>query len=201
MESSETFNTGVEAIFEGKQQGERLLYIIRPHSLLLFLGIIQISLIAVAAYFVWNRLGTGVLRLDQSQYELGVGIIAALGLFGLWWKNKYYNSLRAYVTDRRIVRFEAVFPVTEKKRTLMWKEVAKTRGVASNFIWRLIKIGELEIVPKVIEGDGEMMIPYAFYFEDLASYVDKIVYLSQHEPEKLESMRAFIAKPKGKRDL
>ena len=187
------------ASFDGKQDAERLLYVIRPHKLLLLLGVLQVLAIAIAAYFVWNRLGFEVLNLDENTYELGEGFIFVLGLAALWWKRRYYKALRAYITDRRVVRFEAVFPVTEKKRTLMWKEVAKTRGVASNFIWRLVKIGELEIVPKVIEGDGEMTIPYAYYFEDLASYIDKIVYLSQHEPEKLEEVKAFVTKPKGKR--
>ncbi|MEZ4755171.1 MAG: hypothetical protein R3A13_12880, partial [Bdellovibrionota bacterium] len=176
MENSSSQQISSESeSFDGKQAEERLLYVIRPHKLLLLLGALQVLIITIAAYFAWDRLSYEVLRFDESKIELGKGLILSLGMVGLWWKNKYYKCFRAYITDRRIVRFEAIFPVTEKKRTLMWKEVAKTRGAASSFLWRLVKIGELEIVPKVIEGDGEMNVPYTFYFEDLASYIDKIV--------------------------
>ncbi|MCB0318776.1 MAG: hypothetical protein KDD56_08460 [Bdellovibrionales bacterium] len=185
--------------FAGMQTDERLLYLIRPHKIFLFFGIVQVIIITLATFFVWQRLSLEFFNFEKEIVWLGTFLVFIAGVLFLIWKFKYYFCYRAYLTDRRIVRFEAIFPVTEKRRTLMWKEVAKTRGSAGSFIWRLFNIGELEIVPKLIESEGEMNLPFVFYFEDLASYIDKIVYVSQNETFKLQEIRPFIARPKGSR--
>ena len=96
------------------------------------------------------------------------------------------------------MRFEAVFPFLEKKRALFWGEVTKAKGSA-NFFQRLINIGTLEVVPFFLEDIGSIDLPYTYYFEDLASYIEKLVYYFKTKPEALANVRPFVAKPKGQR--
>ncbi|NMC63721.1 MAG: hypothetical protein GYA55_11215, partial [SAR324 cluster bacterium] len=52
--------------------------------------------------------------------------------------------------------------------------------------------------PVMIPGE-EITIPYVYYFGDLASYIDKIIYLEKAKPEEIATLRPFVPKPRGER--
>ncbi|RIL11223.1 MAG: hypothetical protein DCC75_02785 [Proteobacteria bacterium] len=185
--------------FAGQQADEQILYIIRPHLIMLAIRICQVLFLSGLAHLAWLRSGSILSRRFEIDQNIGYYAIWVVTAVALWWVWKYWRTLRAYITDRRIVRFEAVFPVTEKRRALFWREVTKTRGVASSVIWRLINIGAVEVSPLVAEYGGSIILPYAHYFEDLAAYMDKIIHATKFNPEQIKEIRPFVTKPKGQR--
>ena len=82
---------------------------------------------------------------------------------------------------------------------MFWAEVAKTRDLTNNFAWRALKIGTVELSSHLTEGGSEISFPYVYYFEDLVSYLDKIIHCSKVSPEKIDQIRPFVAKPRGLR--
>lgn len=183
-------------VFEGQQSGERVLYLIRPHWLMLVVHVGRVLCVVAPLQLFWYWPENPVRQQLPQYYPWLVTTVACLWIA---WVYKYWSRFRAYLTDRRLVRFEAVFPVTEKRRAILWSAVVKTRGIAPNFLWRLINIGTLEVSPHETEKGGSVAFPYVTYFEDLASYIEKIVFTVRSAPQEPLSIRAFVAKPKGKR--
>ncbi len=119
-------------------------------------------------------------------------------LVAVWWNVKYFRSAVAYVTERRIIRFTPSFPVTYSKRMVFWRDVLKTKSVADNVLWRLLKVGMLEVVPKS-GADQSLLLRSVHYYEDLGNYFDKLVYLTNAEPHELKTVRPFVALPRWER--
>ena len=60
------------------------------------------------------------------------------------------------------------------------------------------KIGILEVEP--IMGDKEnVIVRDVFYFEDLANYIDKILFTFKNKPAEVDQIAPFIPKPRGER--
>lgn len=184
--------------FRGQQEGERILYVIRPHRVMLMSGLVRNS--ALAAFFMVSWLRGGPIVVDFFPWVGAiVWVLIAFFYFGSCaWLYKYCKGLRVFVTERRLVRFEPSFPVTETRRTLFWKDVIKTKSVSGSVVGRLLMIGSLEVVPSRGDEQG-MQIPYVYYHEDVANYFDKIVYLTNAEPEHLKTIRPFVPAPPGER--
>ncbi len=193
----------IEDRFAGQIQGERVLYVLRPHWLMLFFGMLKILLVATLVYLAvaYGYDKAEHLLPEDGNYQNY--LFAALGLgtlFFLWWHHTYCHRLRAYITDRRIVRVEPSFPLPflEKRRTLLWSETRRAKAHASNIIFRLFKIGEVACVP-FLHTEDDVFFPYAHYFEDIVSFIDKLMLLNKSSPQELVNVRPFVAKPKGKR--
>lgn len=186
-------------VFPGKQEEERVLYIVRPHWVMFLASVMRIMLFSGLFMLAWYSASDRLFVISESLEIRGYILIAIIALVFLWWRHKYYKYLRAYVTDIRLVRFEAVFPITEKRRALFWRDVTKTRGIAPNVFWRALNLGTVEISPLLVEYGGNILLPCTYYFEDLAAYMDKIIHNCKEHPEKMPELRPFILKPKGQR--
>ena len=184
--------------FPGQQADERILYCFRPHKFKKFAGLVNVVLITAAliALFAYAAQTIDVLQEDWLLY--GYAAIALLAAVLLWWHLRWCATFRAYITDRRVMRFEAVFPVMEKRRALYWTEVTKAKGVAPNFLWRMMNVGTVEVMPFVSDLEN-LELTYAHYFEDLASYIDKLVFLRKSNSSEIANVRPFVARPYGKR--
>lgn len=187
-----------DLVFDGQQEGERVLYTIYPHWLRVVVGWFRIASATVLAWFIWQYASPHLKFVQEEQQIYGYVAIVLLAIFGFWWIWHQCKVARAYLTDRRIVRFEAAFPVFEKRRALLWSEVTKTSAYCKNTFLRGLRVGTLRVVPFVHQLD-DVEIIYTFYVEDLVSYIDKIVYLVKSKSPELETLRPFVAKPKGKR--
>lgn len=185
--------------FPGQQDGERVLYVVTPHALRKYLGIFRVLMLVAAAVYLWDLASIRFEdRIAPENVSWGYAAIAVLGLGFVWWTHRSYNVARAYITDRRVIRFEAVFPNLEKRRALFWSEVTKAKGTAKNFLWRMINVGTVEVMPFVSEVEN-IELPYSYYFEDIASFIDKLVFLRKSKSEDLDKVRPFVPRPKGKR--
>lgn len=187
-----------EIVFEGQQTNERILYTITPHPFSKYIAIGKIVFLSILFYFVLHLLST-VVPTVVSVLRL-IGLILSLLLLGLgvWWNNTVYGKSRAYITDRRIIRFDVVSPFFSTKRALFWNETLKAKAYAPNLLFRSLKIGTLEVEPHMSEHDN-VIVRDVYYFEDLANYIDKILYLCKNKPEEIAILRPFIPKPRGQR--
>lgn len=184
--------------FDGQQSDERVLTIITPHiTRFIFSFITSLSIfvfIIVILYTTTSFLPTG------GNVVRGIFTILSLIVLGItiWWFWKTQTSDKTYITDRRIIRFDVVTPFFTNKRALFWNEVLKVKAYANNVILRLMKIGILQIEPVAAEHES-IIIPDVYYHEDLANYIDKIIFAFKNKPEEIHTIKPFIPLPKGKR--
>lgn len=180
----------MNTIFDGQQEGERVLFEIHPHKTVKHLAIAKTVLIA-ALFFIIGAI-TG---LFLAGLLMAVLVIAG----GIWWHTNVFADTRAYVTDRRIMRFERVSPFLVTKRGLFWNEVMKAKAYQPNLVLQKLNIGTLVIEPQV-STEANVIVEHIHYAEDLANYIDKILYTFKNTPGELATIRPFIPKPKGQRD-
>ena len=184
--------------FDGQQSDEKILTVITPHisrfifslttTILVFLFILGI-LYATTAFLPAGIVAIRVTSTIISVIVLGITI---------WWLWKTQTSDKTYITDRRIIRFDVVTPLFTNKRALFWNEVLKVKAYANNMILRLMKIGILQIEPVAAEQES-IVIPDVYYHEDLANYIDKIIFTFKNKPGTITTIKPFIPLPKGKR--
>jgi len=184
--------------FDGQQSGERVLTTIEPHiSRFLFSGIsLTVAFIAVVTilFAIANFIPTAA-----ATIKLAITIISLIVIvFSLWWMWKTQTTDKTYITDRRIIRFDVVTPFFTNKRALFWNEILKTKAYAPNMIMRLLKIGVIQIEPVAAEAES-IIITDVYYHEDLANYLDKILFTFKNTPSEMSAIKPFVAKPKGKR--
>ena len=191
--------------FEGQQEDEVVLYLIHPHWLMLLARVLKALFRAsffFGAWFVANMFFTQYL----SDFEIrGYSILLIVLLADLAWHFRFYSTYQAYITDRRIVVVKSLFPITIKRMTLFWKDAVKGRDIASSFIWRVLKIGTLEISAKLFQGfsmqnakdnplGSEIQIRYVKYFVEITNYIDNLIHLTAQNPEKIKDIKPLVFK-------
>lgn len=183
-------------MFEGQQSDERILTEIRSYALSKYIAIAKIIALSIFFYLVLSTIS----NITTLPILKTAGLFFSLILLttGIWWNNLVYAKDRTYITDRRIIRFDQVSPFFQTKRELFWSEALKAKGYAPNILFRMMKVGTLEIDP--IMGEKEnVVIKDVYYFEDLANYIDKILYTFKNKPVEISTITPFVPKPKGQR--
>lgn len=179
-----------ESIFDGQQEGERILFEIRPHPMVKNIAIIKIAITAFIFFIIGAITGL---------FLPGLLIAALIIAIGIWWNNKVFSDTHAYVTDRRIMRFERVSPFLVTKRALFWNEAMKAKAYQPNLILQKFNIGTLVVEPQ-ISSEENVVVAHIHYAEDLANYIDKILFTFKNAPADMASIRPFVPKPRGQRD-
>jgi hypothetical protein len=184
--------------FDGQQSDEKVLSVITPHisrfivsttiTVIVFLLVLEILYSIIALIPLYWILLTNIASLI---------CIVILGIT-IWWLWKTQTNDKTYITDRRIIRFDVVTPFFTNKRALFWNEVLKVKAYSSNMIFRLMKIGVLQIEPVAAEHES-VVIPDVYYHEDLANYIDKIIFAFKNKPSEITAIKPFVPLPKGKR--
>lgn len=185
--------------FDGQQSDERILYTVLPHSFARTSSIV--SIVGIALFFSAVVIMISMAIPVGSIPILLTGIVLCIlfTITSLWYVTTSYSRDRTYLTDRRIIRFETMSPFFRTKRALFWSEALKAKAFAPNMIYQRMNIGNLVVEP--IMGDGESIrVTNVGYYEDLANYIDKILYIVKNTPTELRTLKPFIPKPKGKRD-
>ncbi len=170
--------------FYGQQDGEKILYHIEAHPI-----------------HLWLTLA----KLYAGSLAIVLGVLGTLAI-----KTMEHNST-AYITDRRVVRFHAHSPFATSSRTLSWDQAVTVKTFPPNFIYKILMTGSVIIHSKStiansdtlktknIVSNDDLELTSVYYYKDLGNYIDKIIYLYNREPEKLNKIRPFTPKPKGKR--
>ncbi len=191
-------NDFLRAEFHGQQEGERILHRFNQHWISLVFGILKVTFVSVVLASLGLFASRFLPALTDSITQYSYITAGVVWLVGLWWALKVHRESSTVITDRRVIRFEPVFPIFSRKRALFWTNVLKCKGFSTNILLRLFKIGKLTVHPLTGEDDN-IECRYVYYYDDLANYIDKILFVVKHTPTELSSLRAFIAKPKGSR--
>lgn len=184
--------------FDGQQEGERILFEIRQHPLVERFALVRVILAAV----VFLAIILVIASQSNAQgliYPAGALVVVALLAAGLWWNKMFFRDTRAFVTDRRIMRFERVSPFVVAKRALFWNEALKAKAYEPNFLLQSMKVGSLIIEPQV-QTEENVVIKNVHYAGDLANYIDKILFTFKNSPGEIDSLHPFVPKPRGQRD-
>lgn len=176
--------------FDGQQEGERILFEIHPHVIVKHLVIAKIALTALIFL---------VIGIVTSLFLPGLAIAVVILAIGIWWNTMLFADTHAYVTDRRIMRFERVSPFLVTKRALFWNEAMKAKAYQPNLILQKFNIGTLIVEPQ-ISGEENVYIPHIYFAEDLANYIDKILFTFKNSPADVVLIKPFVPKPRGQRD-
>ena len=186
--------------FYGIQDGERIFYVVRPHSLATTFALIKVYLIAIVISVVLLILG--------SQFSSLAGIFAVLALifflliiiFGTKIVLDWQTRNISYITDRRLVHFEPTTLFATNSRTLAWDEVVKVKTYPSNFIWKQLAIGKVVVHARTsIRTADDIEIENVYFYRDLGNYIDKILYTYKQMPKEVANIRPFVLKPRGQR--
>jgi len=185
-------------IFDGQQEGERILCELHPHPIAKNLAITKGMLLSLNLALVLVIIASIAPSIAGVLIFLGVVLGLVLTLCSLWWNNKVYGQSRAFITDRRIMRVTPVSPFYQTKRSLFWSEALKAKGYAPNFVYRMLGIGTVEVSPRMDEHEN-VLVPHVAYFEDLANYIDKILFTYKQNASNIADFKPFIPKPRGHR--
>jgi hypothetical protein len=180
-----------DTVFVGQQDGERILYeVLGTSTATLGQDCIKVVFLALLIVVLF-----GVMSSVNSLLIL-MGIVAGAG-FWTWqvggepWS--WSSKSKSFITDRRVVRFNATTPWTINQRSLSWDEVVKIKTKSPNALWRMLGAGSVvaharsTVVPAnsqngeqtVTSDDIEM--DYVIYYQDLGNYLDKVLYLFKNK--------------------
>lgn len=187
-----------QAIFDGQQSDERILSTVRPNRLKTYtdmaVAVILVIFFTAVIFGVSSLLPqfTGVLRAASAVGGIGTALLA------LWWIRIRDERSVSYVTDRRLIRFDAATPFFMAKRSLFWNEVLKAKAYSPNVLLRFLRLGYIVVEPHLSESEN-IVLKDVYMYEDLANYIDKILFIFKNKPAELEILKPFVAKPKGMR--
>lgn len=186
-------------VFDGQQTDERILTQLNPHIYSLAFTLTKIVVILIFFYAVVLSIASLVPQATSIiRFWSTIGLIcAAVG--ASWWSMSAYNHSKTYITDRRIMRFELLSPIYTAKRSLFWTEALKAKAYSTNIIWRILGIGTVQVEPQAAEHEN-VRITDIYLYEDIANYIDKIIFTVKSNPSQLSQIRSFVPKPKGRRD-
>lgn len=195
--------------FFGRQENEKILYVVKPHPFALTVSLIKIYLISVVVLIVLVVLGLQIQILSTLFYLGGLILSLLIIVLGTKIVSDYQKREVGYITDRRLVRFEPTTLFATNSRTLTWDEVVKVKTYPPNILWKQLAIGNVVVHARTpgrpdSMGHGEVtaddiILTNVFYYRDLGNYIDKILFTYKQKPKEMDDIRPFVAKPRGER--
>jgi len=199
-----------ERDFYGKQEDEKILYVVHPHPLANTFGLIKVYASGLVVALALILIGTTTPSLAGIFTLLGIGIFASVIIFGTSVVLNWQARSVAYITDRRLVRFEPTTLFATNSRALTWDEVVKVKTYPPNFIWKQLAIGNVtahartsirtaEDTPIGTVTADDIELKDVYYYRDLGNYIDKILFTYKQKPREVTEIRPFVPKPRGQR--
>lgn len=195
--------------FFGRQENEKILYVVKPHPFALVVSLIKVYLISFVILVVLVVLGLQIQVLSTFFYLGGLILSLLIIIFGTKIVGDYQKRDVGYVTDRRLVRFEPTTLFATNSRTLTWDEVVKVKTYPPNIVWKQLAIGNVVIHARTPgrpdnmgHGDitaDDITLNDVYYYRDLGNYIDKILFTYKQKPKEMDDIRPFVAKPRGER--
>ena len=195
--------------FYGKQDGERILYLVKPHPMATTFSLLKVYGVAVVISSILIILGTQIASLMTAFMALGVILFVLVAGIGTKIVMDWESREMAYITDRRLVRFEPTTLFATNSRTLAWDEVVKVKTYPPNMIWKQMAIGNVVVHARTpgrpdeqsqneITAD-DIILKDVYFYRDLGNYIDKILYTYKQLPAEIMNIRPFVPKKKGER--
>ena len=188
--------------FYGRQEGEKILYVVRPHSLATLIRIAKVYLVAAIVFLTLILIG-GQLPVVSSLFVfLGTTLGLVIAVVGTKVTSDYQKRNVSYITERRIVHFEPTTLFATNSRSLSWDEAVKVKTYPPNVLWKQMAIGNV-VVHARTPSEGELIddieLKDVYYYRDLGNYIDKILFTYKQKPREVTEIRPFVLKPRGER--
>lgn len=181
--------------FSGQQADEFVISVIRPGKLILYANIAYKITFAILFTFGWWRANFYLPHILKSYHVAGYLVIFLITALLIWLKYNSFTQIKTYLTDRRLVKFDPTSPFSAYKRALFWKDVTKVRDNQEFSFWNIFKLGHVKIFSYESGNEPEMILSYIDHFEDLSSYIEKIIFNAKEHPENLSEMSPFEPNP------
>ena len=199
-----------ENMFYGQQEGERILYVTKPHYISWIINMIKVYLIAIITFIIFFFLGKELSDFSGLFYFVGVMLPVVIFILGSKMVKNFHDKNISYITDRRIVRFDPTTFFATNIRTLSWDEAVKVKTFPPNMLWKQLKIGTVIVhartTVKTIDEEirhtlsaDDIELNDIYLYRDLGNYIDKILFTYKQMPQGVSEIRPFVAKPRGQR--
>ena len=196
--------------FYGKQENEKILYVVKPHQIAILVSLVKIYLIAIVVCVALIVLGTLIEGTSGIFAASGIILFLIIILIGTKVTLDWQARNISYITDRRIVHFEPTTLFATNSRTLAWDEAVKVKTFPPNLIWKQMAIGNVVVHARTpIHPSGQddseglsvddIELKNVYFYRDLGNYIDKILFTYKQMPAEIVNMRPFILRPKGER--
>lgn len=199
-----------ENTFYGQQEGEKILYVTRPHPIAGVINKIKVYLLAIVLFIIFFTLAKELNNISGIFYILSIIVPLLVLLLGSKMVNNFQEKNISYITDRRIIRFDPTTFFATNIRTLSWDEAVKVKTFSPNMLWKQLKIGTVilharttvktldEEVRHTLSAD-DIELNDIYLYRDLGNYIDKILFTYKQLPKEVSEIRPFVPKPKGQR--
>lgn len=196
--------------FYGKQEGEKILYVVRPHFLGVLSSVLKIYLVVIVISSVFFILASQIASLGSLFSLLGALFLLGGLIIGTKIVFDWQSRNIAYITDRRLVRFEPTTLVATNSRSLSWDEAVKVKTYPPNFIWKQLAIGNVTVharttirtaedTPKDTVSADDIELKDVYFYRDLGNYIDKILFIYKQKSGEVSELRPFVPRPRGQR--
>jgi hypothetical protein len=202
------FNTGefkfpyTHLKFPGQASDEKILYVTREAGVMLQLRLLPILLaglvMAGMAVVIPNNMGgLEVWIVDLIRLALVIfGFVFVV--VGSWWVWSLWRKSLFILSNRRLTKFIYSTPWNRYNLSLSLDKIVDTGAYAKGYLQALFKIGTFSARSSAgNRKDKYFYIENVTAVEDLASYVNKLLYVFQHQHARLDSFRPFIVHLKG----
>ncbi|HPS40590.1 MAG TPA: hypothetical protein PLQ50_01130 [Candidatus Woesebacteria bacterium] len=198
--------------FAGQATDERILYITREHKFFLFIKMFFVLLIAAAIFlatYVFSLAFKNIFAFDYPSFLLPLILIliVALIIIGFWWVYSVWQKSLAILTNQRLTKIIYTTPFNRYNQSLPLEMIVDTscsnQGFFGGIAHSLLKIDTLTARSSasssgVATNDVSRVNKKYFYLEniqyceDLQQYLNKILSMLSHSPERLSSFRPFV---------
>ncbi len=191
--------------FPGQASDERMLYAGREASIMLY---IRLTFVVVAT-LVLTGVSLGLLGVFGGFIGLAVGFLFPIALLfgivfggvGLWWVSTIWKKSIFIITNRRLTKFIYVTPWNRYNLSVTLDMVEDTGAYSRGYFQALFHIGTL--TARSAAGNREekyFFVNNVERAEDLANYINKVLFTFKHDIAKLTTFRPFISAKSGQRD-
>lgn len=190
--------------FPGQASDERILYVTREALAMLYARVLMMMVAGLVlggsgwwlgslarGYGLSQEMATGV-----QWGSVGLGMMFAM--LGSWWVWILWRKSLFILTTRRLTKFVHATPWNRYHLSLGLDQVVDTGSYARGYLKAWLRIGMMT----ARSAAGNRAEKY-FYVEnieaveDLANYVNKLLYHFNREEERLEKFRPFVPFLKG----
>ena len=188
--------------FPGQAKDEKILYVTRESKALLYLRLMMVVLVSLTLFMA------GFILPDLLEMFGGVVVNwVRLGVFGLsvvflvvggWWIYSLWRKSIFILTNRRLTKFIYTTPWNRYNLSLSLDRVVDTGSYARGYFQALLGVGTF--TARSSAGNRQekyFYIENVHQFEDLANYVNKVLFVYTRDVDKLDSFRPFLPWLKG----
>lgn len=190
--------------FPGQASDEKILYVTREAMVMLWLRLAFIGLICLAII----ASGSYIAMYTPIFAEYGLEIIVLLSILaGLifltiawWWIYQLWKKSLFILTNRRLTKFIYTTPWNRYNLSLSLDKIVDTGAYNRGYFEAFWKIGTFTARSSAgNRAEKYFFIENVHRYEDLASYVNKVLHVFNKDSDKLHNFRPFIPDLKGER--